>query len=568
MAYGSMKRNTAVRALVAGLAAAGLAVTGAAAQGQTVQPKPNPTETKTFDKNLAEGPYERLVLRNVMVIPGHGGPAIGPYDILITGNVIKEMRRFDPFHPEEKDENGETIPRLTGDRIIEGDGKYVMPGMINMHLHLRDENLPLDYSYYLQLATGVTSIGPAEEGRVQHQLEDERNNEILAPRLFPLYGWGSKTDFTEEQLEDPELAPQVAREMIENGVRQVYLNQLAWNRELFEAAAHAVDDAGGITALHVQPSSTSQINALDAAKLGVTMIVHHYGYAESALNRGVQTYPTDYNFWDENKRMREAARVWMEAGENPETRERLLNDVVQELVDTGVVMQPNFATYEANRDIMRAQGLPWHEKYTHQQLWEWNLPNPLNHVAHQYNWTSLDEAAWMYAYDLWGDLVKEFNKRGGTVIYGTDDNFQWSTGGFGNIRELHLLLEAGLHPLEILQAATFNSAKVLKEPRLGLVREGYIADLILVDGSPAESFRYLYPWGQIQMNEDREMYRTDGIIHTIKDGVVIDNEAVMEEVARMVKESKEGVGPDIVTRPFLVDEDEGEGEDAAEAGQE
>jgi len=77
---------------------------------------------------LAEGPYERLVIRNVMVIPGHGGPARGLFDILITGNVIAEMRRYDPFaEPEEEDE-----PRLTGDRIIEGDGKYVMPGMLNL----------------------------------------------------------------------------------------------------------------------------------------------------------------------------------------------------------------------------------------------------------------------------------------------------------------------------------------------------------------------------------------------------------------------------------------------------
>lgn len=536
------------------LAIAGMGFWAAPVQAQLerVQLRPVPTETRAYGE-LAEGPYQRLVLQNVMVIPGHGGPAAGPYDILITGNVIAEMRQFNPVTAERAEAAGEPMERLTGDRVIDGTGMYVMPGMLNLHLHLREEALPLDYIYYLQLATGVTSIGPAEEERVQDQLDAVANNDILAPRLFPIYGWGSETDYTEEQLNDPSMAPEIARAMIAQGVRQVYLNSLCWNAELFGAAAKAVTAAGGVTGVHIQPASTSVVDAVDAARLGVSMIVHHYGYAESALNRDVQNYPADYNFYDENKRFREAARVWVEVGENPETRHRLLNDVVDSLVHYGVTMQPNRATYEANRDIIRAQGLPWHEKYTHQALWQWHLPSPENHAAFQYNWTSLDEYYWSYMYDLWGDMIFEFNKRGGRVAFGTDDNFQWSTGGFGNIRELQLMLESGMHPLEVLRAATKNSADFLMEPRLGLVHEGYVADLLLVDGSPAESFRYMYPFGQIMMDEEtHEMYRTRGIVHTIKDGIVIDNHAVMEEVARIVAESKEGAGPDIVTEPFLV----------------
>jgi hypothetical protein len=48
------------------------------------------------------------------------------------------------------------------------------------------------------------------------------------------------------------------------------------------------------------------------------------------------------------------------------------------------------------------------------------------------------------------------------------------------------------------------------------------------------------------------MYRTAGIVHTIKDGVVIENARLMEEVARMVAESKVGVGPNAATAPFVV----------------
>lgn len=511
------------------------------AQLERVALKPEAAETKQFD-GLAEGPYDRLAIRNVMVLPGHGGPGQGPMDIVITGNVIESVRMHDPDRV------------IEADRVIEGDGDtYVTPGLINLHLHLRDDDLPLDYIFYLQLATGVTSIGPAEEGRVRDILEAERNNEILAPRLFPLYGWGSGTDYSPEQLQDTTLAAEIAEAMIASGVRQVYLNNLAWNPPLFGAAARAIEAAGGLTAIHIQPQHTAVLNAMDAARLGVTMIVHHYGYAESALPRGVQNYPADYRYQDENIRFREAGRVWYEAGENPESRKRLLETLVDSLVYYGVTMQPNRATYEANRDIVRAWGLPWHEKYTHQALWDWHLPNPDNHASFQYDWTSMDEFYWSYLYDLWGDLIYAFNEKGGRVVFGTDDNYQWSTGGFGNIRELQLLLESGMHPLEVLRAGQMSAAELLMEPRLGRLEPGYVADLLVVDGNPAWDFKTLYPFGTVRMDPDtREMYRTGGILHTIKDGIVLDNDAVMDEVARIVAESKRGVGPDIVTEPFVV----------------
>ena len=44
----------------------------------------------------------------------------------------------------------------------------------------------------------------------------------------------------------------------------------------------------------------AEVNAVIAAEEGVTMIVHHYGYAESALDRTVPDYPHDYDYYDEN----------------------------------------------------------------------------------------------------------------------------------------------------------------------------------------------------------------------------------------------------------------------------
>lgn len=88
--------------------------------------------TKSFG-DLAQGPYKSLVIRNAMVIPGHGGPPAGPYDIMIEGNMITQMIPFDLVAAERSGSR----TRMTGDRVIDAEGKYIMPGMIDLHTHIR-----------------------------------------------------------------------------------------------------------------------------------------------------------------------------------------------------------------------------------------------------------------------------------------------------------------------------------------------------------------------------------------------------------------------------------------------
>ena len=104
----------------------------------------------------------------------------------------------------------------------------------------------------------------------------------------------------------------------------------------------------------------------------------------------------------------------------------------------------------------------------------------------------------------------------------------------------------------MLRAATKSSAEVLGEPRLGLVRPGYLADLVLVDGNPANNLKFMYSFGDLTVDAQGRMYRTRGIVHTIKDGVVMENANLMREVERMVRQSKQGVSPsNVITAPFL-----------------
>jgi len=506
----------------------------------------SPASGQTNFGQLAAGPYNRLVIRGAMVIPGHGGPPAGPYDIVIERNVITQMIPFDPVTAERR---GDT-DRPTGDRVIDGTGKFVMPGMIDLHTHIRTAPQENEYAWYLRLAHGVTTMVNAPDRGLDsalYQQKRSQDNSILAPRMFPIWGWGANSSYKREQLEDPTMAPEIARAMVSKGARVVSLGDVTWDTTLFGAVAKAIWAAGGITTIHLPPSTIAVVNAVKAACLGATMIEHHYGYAESALNRQTQDFVRTYSFDNENDRFRAAGSVWLEAD-----RARLLSQVADSLVKCGATMLPTRVVYEANRDFIRSSSLPWLEKYTHQSLINWNLPNPAYHGAFHYDWTSDDEYYWTYAFRLWGDLIAEFNKRGGRVAYGTDDNYIWATPGFSAIRELQLLRETGMHSLEVLKAATRNSAETLREPRLGLVRPGYLADLIIVDGNPAYNLKFLYAFGDLTIDKDRKMFRTKGIVHTIKDGIVIENARLMTEVERMVTKSKQGVpASNAVTSPFL-----------------
>ncbi|MGH7695478.1 MAG: amidohydrolase family protein, partial [Gemmatimonadaceae bacterium] len=125
--------------------------------------------------------------------------------------------------------------------------------------------------------------------------------------------------------------------------------------------------------------------------------------------------------------------------------------------------------------------------------------------------------------------------------------------GFSSIRELQLLRETGMHSLEVLKAATYNSAQTLGEKKLGLVRPGYLADLAIVDGNPAYNLKFMYGFGDLTLDKDGKMYRTKGIVHTIKDGIVTNNARLLEEVEKMVAKSKATVTTaDPVTAPFVL----------------
>ena len=140
-------------------------------------------------------------------------------------------------------------------------------------------------------------------------------------------------------------------------------------------------------------------------------------------------------------------------------------------------------------------------------------------------------------------FINEYKNRGGRVTAGSDNGFIYQTYGFGYVRELELLREAGFHPLEVICSATLNGAQALgMDKEIGTVETGKLADIVIVDANPLENLQYLYGTGAIYMNEKNEVIRKGGVKYTIKDGIIYDAKKLLNDVKQMVDAEKAKTG--------------------------
>jgi imidazolonepropionase-like amidohydrolase len=211
--------------------------------------------------------------------------------------------------------------------------------------------------------------------------------------------------------------------------------------------------------------------------------------------------------------------------------------VLDTMLAHGVTWDPTFAIYEANRDLSRARTQPWFAEYSLPQVMVNFEPDPTRHGSYHLDWTTADEVRWRENYRIWMRWVREYAARGGNVTVGSDAGFIYELYGFTTIRELEMQQEAGFHPLEVIQHATSNGAKLLGLTRTGVVRPGFEADLAVVDGNPLHNFKVLYGTG-VEVEENGKIVRRGGVKYTIKDGIVFDAPRLLADVREMVRQAK------------------------------
>jgi hypothetical protein len=301
------------------------------------------------------------------------------------------------------------------------------------------------------------------------------------------------------------------------------------DRDIMTAALQEARTVGLPIAHHIGVEETT---AWDDIRLGTRSIEHWYGIPDAALVDGVQRFPSTYNYNNEVDRFRWAGRLWREADQ-----ERL-GRVLQAMVDSNVAWDPTFVVYEASRDLQRAQNQPWFKDYLHPVLEEFFRPNPANHGSYFIGWSSTDESYWKENYRIWMAALRDFERRGGVIGAGEDAGYIYTMYGFGLIRELELHQEAGFSTIKVIQHATQNNARILgMEDRIGRVRAGHLADLIVVNGNPLEDLKVLYATGTETIRDGRTA-RTGGIEWTIKDGIPYHGPTLLREVRAIVERAR------------------------------
>jgi imidazolonepropionase-like amidohydrolase len=457
--------------------------------------------------------YDRLVIRNVLVIDGKGTPTRGPMDVVVEGNRIAAVRGAD-----RRPDAYQSEPH-----VLDGTGMYLLPGFINSHIHLHDERAgiaqPFEYEHKIYLSCGVTTVRDVGTDPKKAVAERRKSQEgaIVAPRIYVYMVAGGRT---------PEEGRKAVRTVKEQGADGVKLFGL--DRDIMEAIMDEAKKLGLKVAHH---AAVEETDARDVSALGVDTVEHWYGVPDAAL-KGSQNFPPDYNFNNESDRFRWAGRLWREA--DPQK----LDAVLDGMVKAGVGWVPTFSTYEACRDMTRARNLPWFAEYLHPALEAYFEPSPARHGAFSWGWSTEDEIAWKENYRIWMKAVRDFADKGGVVGAGDDAGFIYTLYGFTFLSELELLQEAGFHPIDVIQCATGNNARLMGlEKELGRVRPGFLADLILLDENPLANLKYLFPTGVLDIKDGKPAVR-GGIKWTIKDGIVYSTPVLMRDVKDIVAKAR------------------------------
>ena len=255
-----------MKVFAAGLALVTLATLGSTA-AQQVQSTPS----------IHARTARRLVIRNAMVIYGNAKPPYGPVDIIVQDGLIRPS----PDRPTR-------APALAAasDAVIDAAGKYVMPGIVNAHMHWHEERQPgmpqpIQYERNLYLAAGVTTareVGGDFEKSKQWQAESNAHT-IVAPRIL-VYPFVSKG-----RTGAPAEIRAWIREMKQRGADGLKI--IGMDRDQLEAIMDEAHTLGLRTATHIAVEETTAEDYID---LGVNSIEHFYGVADAALT-GIQAFP-------------------------------------------------------------------------------------------------------------------------------------------------------------------------------------------------------------------------------------------------------------------------------------
>lgn len=352
--------------------------------------------------------------------------------------------------------------------VIDAKGKYIIPGLLDMHCHIQERFAP----HFL--ASGVTTVRNTA-GNV-HFLEKLINAPMDAPTPAVYAAdrmidgspglWGP-TSFGNFVTDDPEEAREEVRRQVGAGAK--FIKVYGWaNREVM----HATVDEAKKFGLEVSCDliHSKEFNALDAAHTGVTWFEHASGFAQ-AIYPG--WYPTaDQTEWSHIN--------WDKPDENK------IQELCEQMIQYNVKLCPTLVVTD---QVEQAPDYWYPKNKITESLKKNNIL-----IEH---WRNMSEQVVLLNEQV-GKLnkftkmvAKTYFDLGGTVVTGTDTPaLIWTFPGMALHRELKLFVEIGLTEMEALQAATIKAAQSINLDTVGAIKEGNIADIIILNNNPLEDIKH------------------------------------------------------------------------------
>ncbi|CAN5648944.1 amidohydrolase family protein [soil metagenome] len=349
-----------------------------------------------------------------------------------------------------------------GATTIDGTGRYLMPGLAEMHGHIPGANASLaEDVLFMYVAAGATTVRGMQGHPAQLELrESVRAGDIVGPRLDlaapPLSG-NIDAATAEQRVRDAKAAGFDLLKVHEGLSADAYAAIARTARELdMPWGGHVSVHVGVPGALAARQSTIDHIDDyLDAMQPAGSPALAATG-AERQRMLPLHADP---------------ARI-------PE--------LVCATREAGVAIVPTQILWEViigARDPATMTDRPENRYWPTSQIEAWT--RQVDNIR-----TQTDAAAAAREVELRNMLLKAMSDGGVLILMGTDAPQLFSVPGFSLYRELPVMVEAGMSPYEVLRTGTVNVARFYGiEDEAGTVAPGRQADLLLLEANPLEDIR-------------------------------------------------------------------------------
>jgi len=389
------------------------------------------------------------LIRGARVFDGTGAPAVIE-DVLIVGDRIAGV--------------GRDLKRPPGTRVVDGKGMTLIPGLHDLHTHLRapafDAPDDLGKAYAAYLINGVTTVNDYSlsgemiapiRGMTQPAGTIAAPNLELAVRIGvpgghgTEFGWG---DFFTLQVSTPRSAHLAMKQALayKPNVIKVFADGWRYGRD---------PDLNSINL------DTLKAIVDDAHKAGIPVITHTVTLrqAKIAAAAGVDS-------------------VGHGVGDAP-----VDDELIGLMKKNGTAYIATMATYEPEEDRIFAPG-------------EWAMMRPAELAREKARMAKPLAAIPDYEAKRWTIMqanIRALKAAGIPIGIGTDAGIEGTYHGTSTLREIWRLTQLGFTPAEALVAATGTSAKILGQDKdHGTIAVGKRADLVLIAGEPDKDIAALW----------------------------------------------------------------------------